>query len=119
MRPRTHTCGQLRKTDVGKTVHLQGWVARRRDLGGLLFVDLRDRYGKTQLVVHPEEAPEVAELSHQLHAEWVIEADGVVQARPEGMVNPDMPTGEIEVKLTGLEILNRCPPLPFQLDEAS
>lgn len=118
MKPRSHTCGQLRKSDVGQTVHLQGWVARRRDLGGLIFVDLRDRYGKTQLVVHPEEAPDIAAIAHQLHAEWVIEADGIVQERPQGMVNRDLPTGEIEVKLTALTVLNPCPPLPFQLDEA-
>jgi len=118
MKPRSHTCGQLRKSDVGQTVHLQGWVARRRDLGGLIFVDLRDRYGKTQLVVHPEEAPDVVSTTHHLHAEWVIEADGIVQERPQGMVNRDLPTGEIEVKLTALTVLNPCPPLPFQLDEA-
>ncbi|MDD5088364.1 MAG: aspartate--tRNA ligase [bacterium] len=118
MKPRSHTCGQLRKTDVGQTIHLQGWVARRRDLGGLIFIDLRDRYGKTQMVVHPEESPDVTAQAHQLHAEWVIEADGIVQERPQGMVNRDLPTGEIEVKLTALTVLNPCPALPFQLDEA-
>jgi aspartyl-tRNA synthetase len=119
MKPRTHTCGQLRKSDVGKTVHLQGWVARRRDLGGLIFIDLRDRYGKTQAVIHPEETPDLAKRAHDLHAEWVIEMDGIVQARPEGMMNREMPTGEIEVKVTALTVLNQCPPLPFQLDEAA
>ncbi|RPH94152.1 aspartate--tRNA ligase [candidate division KSB1 bacterium] len=119
MKRRTHTCGQLRKSDVGQTVHLQGWVHRRRDLGGLLFVDLRDRYGKTQLVVHPEESPDLAKHAHELHAEWVIEIDGIVMARPDGMINKDMPTGEIEVKITELTVLNRCLPLPFQLDEAA
>ncbi len=119
MKRRTHTCGELRKSDVGKTVHLQGWVHRSRDLGGLVFIDLRDRYGKTQLVVHPEENAELAARAHELHAEWVIEVDGVVGERPAGMVNKDMATGEIEVKLTSLDILNKCQPLPFQLDEAA
>lgn len=119
MKPRTHTCGQLRVADVGQTVHLQGWVHRRRDLGGLIFIDLRDRYGKTQLVVHPETSPDLAALAHELHAEWVIEVDGVVQSRPEGMINRDMPTGEVEVALTKLDVLNRSLPLPFQLDDAA
>ncbi|HEY3295927.1 MAG TPA: aspartate--tRNA ligase [bacterium] len=119
MKRRTHTCGQLRKTDVGKAVHLQGWVHRSRDLGGLVFIDLRDRYGKTQLVVHPEENAELAARAHELHAEWVVEVDGVVQERPAGMINKDMSTGEIEVKLTSLDVLNKSLPLPFQLDEAA
>jgi aspartyl-tRNA synthetase len=119
MTPRTHTCGELRKSDVGQAVRLHGWVHRRRDLGGLIFVDLRDRYGKTQLVVYPEESPDLAARAHELHAEWVVEAHGEVQARPQGMINRDLPTGEIEVKLTSLQVLNRSLPLPFQLDEAS
>ncbi len=119
MTRRTHTCGELRKSDVGKTVHLQGWVARSRDFGGLIFIDLRDRYGKTQAVVHPEETPTVAALAHELHAEWVIELDGVVRARPEGMVNAERSTGEVEVQVTALNVLNRCLPLPFQLDDAA
>lgn len=119
MTRRTHTSGELRTTDVGTTVHLQGWVARRRDLGGLIFIDLRDRYGKTQLVIHPEETPDLAKAAHDLHAEWVIEADGIVQQRPQGMANRDLPTGEIEVKLAALTVLNRCPALPFQLDDAA
>lgn len=119
MTRRTHTCGELRAADSGKSVHLQGWVARRRDLGGLIFIDLRDRYGKTQLVVHPEETPELAKAAHDLHAEWVIEADGIVQPRPRGMANSELPTGEVEVKLTDLAVLNRCPALPFQLDDAA
>ena len=119
MTPRTHTCGQLRASHAGQTVHLMGWVHRRRDLGGLIFIDLRDRYGKTQLVIHPELQPELTVQAHELHAEWVIEADGVVQARPQGMINRDLPTGEIEVELTSLSVLNRCLPLPFQLDDAA
>jgi aspartyl-tRNA synthetase len=119
MKRRTHTCGELRKQDVGHTVHLQGWVHRSRDLGGLVFIDLRDRYGKTQLVVHPEENADLAALAHELHAEWVIEVDGTVQERPAAMVNKNMSTGEIEVKLSALHVLNKCQPLPFQIDEAA
>ena len=119
MASRTHTCGQLRKSDLDKTVVLQGWVARSRDFGGLIFIDLRDRYGKTQVVVHPEATPGVAAIAHELHAEWVIEIVGTVHARPEGMINSTMPTGEIEVHATSLTILNRSLPLPFQLDDAA
>lgn len=118
MNTRTHTCGELRKSDLNHQIRLQGWVARRRDLGGLIFIDLRDRYGKTQVVVYPEKAPNLAAVAHELHVEWVIEIEGTVHARPEGMVNPQMPTGEIEIHATGLTVLNRSLPLPFQLDEA-
>ncbi len=118
MRQRTHTCGELRATDIQKTVTLQGWVHRTRDLGGLVFIDLRDRYGKTQVVVHPQEQPQLAELAHRLHNEWVVEFVGKVHARPQGMINAEMPTGEVEVQATDLVVLNECPPLPFQLDEA-
>ncbi len=119
MMSRTHTCGELRKTDLDRTVRLQGWVARSRDLGGLIFIDLRDRYGKTQVVVHPEVTPKVAAVAHELHAEWVIEIEGTVHARPEGMINSNMPTGAIEVHATSLAVLNRSLPLPFQLDDAA
>ncbi|MCB9366141.1 MAG: aspartate--tRNA ligase [Calditrichaeota bacterium] len=112
---RTHTCGALRKSDSGKTVVLQGWVARARDLGGLVFIDLRDRYGKTQVVVEPEQAA-VIQIAHDLKSEWVIEVTGVVRARPDGMINADLPTGEVELVATGIEVLNRCPELPFQIE---
>jgi aspartyl-tRNA synthetase len=119
MQTRTHTCGQLRKTDANRQVILQGWVARARDLGGLIFIDLRDRYGKTQCVVHPEDNPELAALAHTLRAEWVIEVHGNVIARPDGMINNEMVTGEIEVKVRAIEVLNQSPVLPFQLDDAA
>jgi aspartyl-tRNA synthetase len=119
MKRRTHTCGDLRASDTGKTVCLQGWIHRSRNLGGLIFIDLRDRYGKTQLVIHPEASPALAELAQEFRNEWVLEVDGVVNARPDGMINKDMPTGAIEVQLTHVEVLNRCLPLPFQLDEAA
>jgi aspartyl-tRNA synthetase len=118
MTKRTHTCGQLTKSHLNQTVTLQGWVASSRDLGGLVFIDLRDRYGKTQVVVHPDETPELAEKAHSLHPEWVVEITGTVRERPSGMVNREMPTGEIEVKAASLEVLNPCPPLPFQIEEA-
>jgi aspartyl-tRNA synthetase len=109
----------LRTSDLDKTVRLQGWVARSRDLGGLIFIDLRDRYGKTQVVVHPEVSPGVAAIAHELHSEWVVEIEGTVHTRPQGMMNLNMPTGEIEVHATALTILNRSLPLPFQLDDAA
>ncbi len=118
MTTRTHTCGEVRKTDDGKTVVLQGWVARARDLGGLVFIDLRDRYGKTQVVVQPEDSATVAKLAHELKNEWVIEIQGKVRTRPEGMINADLPTGEVEVVATSIEVLNRCPELPFQIEGA-
>jgi aspartyl-tRNA synthetase len=119
MKRRTHTCGSLRKSDAGKTVCLQGWIHRSRNLGGLIFIDLRDRYGKTQLVIHPQESPALAAQAQEFHNEWVLEVEGIVNARPEGMINKDLPTGEIEVQLTSVQVLNRCPALPFQLDEAA
>ncbi len=115
MTSRTHTCGALRKADDGQKIVLQGWVARARDLGGLVFIDLRDRYGKTQVVVEPEQAAVIA-TAHELKNEWVIEVHGTVRTRPEGMRNSDLPTGEIEVVATGIEVLNRCPELPFQIE---
>ncbi|MCC6477481.1 aspartate--tRNA ligase, partial [bacterium] len=118
MTRRTHTCGQLRREHTGQTITLQGWVARARDLGGLVFIDLRDRYGKTQVVVHPEETPAMAELAHELRAEWVIEVTGIVRERPEGMRNKELSTGDVEVNVLTIEILNRCPVLPFTIEEA-
>lgn len=118
MTSRTHTCGALRKGDGGKTVVLQGWVARARDLGGLVFIDLRDRYGKTQVVVQPEDSPVLAKIAHDLRNEWVVEIQGKVRVRPEGMINSDLPTGEVEVVATAIEVLNRCPELPFQIESS-
>ena len=101
---RNNTCGELGKNDVGSKVYLAGWVARVRDLGGLVFVDLRDRYGKTQVVFDPGTNPELAAEAKKLRAEWVVRLGGKVQPRPENMVNRDMNTGEIEVE--GSEIDN-------------
>ena len=109
---RTENCGQLRVTDIGRSVQLAGWINRSRDLGGLIFLNLRDRYGLTQVVVEPE-TTELHELAATLHMEDVLQLEGEVRARPEGQANPAMATGEIEVRVTALKLLNRAKPLPF------
>jgi len=109
--------GELRKEDVGKTVTLAGWTARRRDHGGLIFVDLRDQTGLVQLVINPERSPEAAQIAHEIRNEFVLRATGEVVARASDAVNPNLPTGEIELQVDQLEILSRSTPLPFQLDE--
>lgn len=116
---RTHTCGDLRKADIGNQVVLMGWVQTRRDHGGLIFVDLRDRYGVTQVVFNPEKAPQVHEKAHSLRDEFVIAVQGRVERRPQEMENPRLATGEIEVAVDGLKILNesKTPYLPIE-DEA-
>lgn len=113
-RYRTNTCSDLRRTDEGKVVLLSGWVHRRRDHGGLIFVDLRDRFGKTQIVFDPETiAADTLELAKSLRMEDVISIRGPVRLRPAGMKNPDMPTGEIEVRGETIEILSRAETTPF------
>ncbi len=114
---RTHMCGEPRKELVGETLTLSGWVARRRDHGGLIFVDLRDRTGITQLVINPERAAEAAELAHQIRNEFVLRAEGTLFARSGETVNEAMSTGEVELQVESLEIVSRSTPLPFQLDE--
>ena len=111
---RTHTCGELRAHDVGQSVTLCGWVDTYRDHSGVLFVDLRDRYGKNQVVFAPESGDETLQLSKSLRSEYVILVRGQVAHRPEGTVNPKLPTGEIEVRARHLEILNRSLTPPFQ-----
>jgi aspartyl-tRNA synthetase len=110
-------CGDVRAEHVGRTVTLSGWAARRRDHGGLVFVDLRDERGVVQLVVNPERAPDAAEAAKQIRNEFVLRIGGEVVARAPETVNPNMPTGEIEVQVDALEIVSRSTPLPFQLDE--
>ena len=110
-------CGDPRAEDVGRTVTLAGWAARRRDHGGLVFIDLRDRSGLMQLVVNPERAPVAAELAKEIRNEFVLRATGQVVARGPETVNPKMPTGEVELQVDELEIVSRSTPLPFQLDE--
>jgi hypothetical protein len=105
---RTHTCGELGELNVGKVVTLCGWVDSYRDHGGGLFVDLRDRYGLTQVVFNPPDtAPGVIDLSKTVRAEYVLKVTGVVAERPQGMANPKLSTGKIEVRVTALEILNK------------
>jgi aspartyl-tRNA synthetase len=113
---RTHHCNELRKTDIGREVKLAGWVAVRRDHGGVIFIDLRDREGLTQVVFRPEENAEVAEQSHSLRTEDVIQVCGKVAPRLPGTENPKLATGDIEVLPQSLTILNRAENLPFQID---
>ncbi|MGH3111049.1 MAG: aspartate--tRNA ligase [Gaiellaceae bacterium] len=110
-------CGEARADDVGRTLTLSGWVARRRDHGGLVFVDLRDHTGLTQLVVNPERSPAAAELVKEIRNEFVLRATGEVVARSAETVNAKMPTGDVELYVDELEIVSRSTPLPFQLDE--
>ncbi len=118
MLQRTHNCGQLRASDTGKRVNLCGWVDSYRDHGNLVFIDLRDRYGITQLVFNPEAQPQIHKLSRQLRCEWVIAASGTVRMRGEGLTNPKLPTGEIEVLIDKLEILNTAETPPFEIANA-
>lgn len=114
---RTHTCGELRKENVGQEVELCGWVHRRRDHGGIIFIDLRDRYGLTQVKFDPEINFEAHSQADQLRSEWVIKIKGKVIGRPDDMVNPKMDTGAVEIAVLGLEILNESKTPPFELDE--
>lgn len=115
---RTHTCGELNTKNLGEKVSLCGWVNSLRDHGGLTFIDLRDRYGITQILCSPEELnKEIWEKVKQIREEWVIKIEGVVVRRPEDTVNPKIPTGEIEVKLEKIDVLNRCKILPFEVSE--
>ncbi|HSU65790.1 MAG TPA: aspartate--tRNA ligase [Tepidisphaeraceae bacterium] len=117
-RYRDHTCGQLRKSDVGQTAKLAGWVHSYRDHGNLVFIDLRDRDGLTQLVFDPDTCGKlVHEESRKLRSEWVISVTGTVTARAADVVNPKLPTGEIEVRVKDLEILSTSPTPPFLPDE--
>jgi aspartyl-tRNA synthetase len=111
---RTHAAGSLRTTDAGQKVRLAGWVARRRDHGGVIFIDLRDASGVSQVVFREGD---VLAQAHRLRAEYCIAVDGVVEIRPEGNANPEIATGEIEVNATSLTVLGESAPLPFQLDE--
>jgi len=113
---RTHLCNVLRKEHIGQTVTLSGWVNSRRDHGGVIFIDLRDREGITQVVFRPEENPQVSELSHDLRSEDVIQVTGCVAARIEGTINAKLVTGEIELIATELKVLNKSDVPPFPLD---
>jgi aspartyl-tRNA synthetase len=114
---RSHACGEIRIDDAGEQVTLCGWVAHRRDHGGVTFVDLRDRVGAVQVVFHPEEAAEAHASAQRLGAEDVVRIVGEVRARPEGMQNPDLATGDIEVAAAGLELLNASETPPFPIED--
>jgi aspartyl-tRNA synthetase len=111
---RSHAAGSLRAADAGHKVTLAGWVARRRDHGGVIFIDLRDASGVSQVVFR---AADVLAQAHRLRAEFCVAVEGVVEIRPEGNANPEIATGDIEVNATSLTVLGECAPLPFQLDE--
>jgi aspartyl-tRNA synthetase len=113
---RTHYCGQINEQLLGQDVTVAGWVHRRRDHGGVIFVDLRDREGLVQIVLHPEQR-ELFATAEKLRNEFVVRARGPVQERPAGTVNANLASGRVEIVATELELLNRCEPLPFQLDE--
>ncbi len=113
---KSHTCGELRKTHVEQTVTLAGWVHRRRDHGGLIFFDLRDRFGLTQVVFNPSVSPDAHAIASAARPEYVLRVTGKVSARPVGQENPDLETGEIEVYVARAEILNDSKTPPFQID---
>jgi aspartyl-tRNA synthetase len=114
---RTHLSTEISEKDIDKPVVVMGWILRRRDHGGVIFVDLRDRRGLVQLVFNPEYAPEVHQRAHSLRPEWVLACRGVVRRRPDDSLNPDMATGTIEVFVDELKILNLSEPPPFPLDD--
>ena len=110
-------CGELRASDTGKDVTLAGWVHRRRDHGGLIFIDLRDRSGIVQVVLNPRESPEAHETGTQFRNEWVVQVKGQVGTRPAGTENPDLPTGEIEVNARAVQVLNQSLTPPFYVND--
>jgi aspartyl-tRNA synthetase len=116
---RTADCGSLRKNDTGRTVILNGWVNRKRNHGGIFFINLRDRYGITQITVDTEKNPALASVCDELRNEYCIAAEGIVSPRPDDMINKSMVTGEIEITASRIVILNKCEVLPFQIDEES
>ena len=116
---RTVTCGDLRKADIGKTVILNGWIHRKRDHGGISFINLRDRHGLTQVVVDSDSPAHLAELALDLKMEYCLAVEGLVRGRPDSMVNPEMPTGEVEVVAKEIVVLSKSEVLPFMIDEVN
>ncbi len=114
---RTHRCGELRAEHVGQEAGLCGWVAHQRDHGGVLFVDLRDRAGVVQVVFNPQDAPEAHAVAERIRGESVVRVEGEVRRRPEGTVNPNLPTGEIEVVATRIEVLSEADTPPFPVED--
>ena len=113
------SCGELRSKNSGESVTLAGWVHRRRDHGGLIFIDLRDRDGLVQIVFNPEVADKAHSLAETLRNEWVIQVKGQVERRPEGTANGELPTGEVEVYVNELTIFNESLTPPFYVNEES
>src|ERR1041385_1627689 len=115
---RTHHCNELRPTHIGQTVTLSGWVHSRRDFGGLIFIDVRDREGRTQTVFDPSDLPkETFDRAAALRSECVVAITGRVRQRPAGTANPKLATGEVEGAATELEVLNTAEVLPFPVDD--
>ncbi|MEK7683761.1 MAG: aspartate--tRNA ligase, partial [Nitrospirota bacterium] len=112
-------CGELRESDIGSNLSLAGWVFRRRDHGGLIFIDLRDRSGLCQIVFSPDIAGDSHTNAHDLRAEYVIAVSGEIRKRPEGTENPNLPTGIVEMYVNKLEVLNEAAPLPYNMEEAA
>ena len=113
---RTHNCGELRVEQAGEVVTLSGWENKVRDLGGIRFIDIRDRYGFTQIVFDPSIAGEAQKIGMSLKPEWVTSVRGTVARRPIGQENEKMPTGEIEIKVDAIELHNECPTPPVYID---
>jgi len=116
---RTHNCGELKSQHIGQDVTLCGWIDARRDHGGLIFIDLRDRWGVTQLVFNPDTSSDLHKKAETLRNEFVIQAKGCVSQRPEGTINSKLPTGEIEIHVTELVVLNTSPVPPFEITDSS
>jgi len=116
---KTHSCGELRAQDAGTAGTLAGWVHRRRDHGGLIFIDLRDRDGITQVVFNPAVSAEAHTVAEGARVEYVLQVQGQVARRPAGLANPDLPTGEIEILAHRARVLNEAQPPPFYINEES
>jgi len=114
---RTHNCGELREANIGENVVLNGWVDRRRDLGGVIFIEVRDRYGVTQIVFEPTFNLQAHTAAKDLRSEFVISVEGVVRKRPADTDNPELPTGHIDVMVNKLIILNEAETPPFQIKD--
>jgi len=112
---RTHTCGELTKDALGTEVRLSGWVQTRRDHGGLIFIDLRDKWGVTQLTLDPSKQPQAWSIAESLRSEYVISVQGTVVARPKDMVNQKLTTGEIEIEVASIDILSTSETPPFEV----
>jgi aspartyl-tRNA synthetase len=113
---RTHTCGELTAKQAGKEATICGWVNTRRDHGGLIFLDVRDRYGMTQVVIHPEKSKDIFAIAESVRHEWVLQITGTVEKRSKETVNKKMPTGEVELTATGIEVLSKAKTTPFEID---